>query len=205
MGIEKVKENGDNVVVEVAFTVPTVPESVGKLIYTITGDRVHIDYSFMPHESLPEIPEISIIIPLKKEYKYLEYLGRGPHENYIDRCLSADIGLYKIGIDELFVPYLKPQEYGERTGVRRARLYGTNNEISFEADKEIEINVSPWTAFQLEDAPHSFQLPDSDKLYFRAVMRQMGVGGYDSWGAHTLDEYKLFAGKEYRYGFSIVL
>lgn len=205
MGIEKVTENGDNVIVEVAFSVPTVPESKGKLVYTVTGKAVHIDYSFSPDESLPEIPEISMIIPLKKEYKHLEYLGRGPHENYIDRNYSADIGLYKTSIDELFVPYLKPQEYGERTGVRRMRLYGGGNEFSLEADKEIEINVSPWTAFQLEDAAHSFELPGSDKLYLRAIMRQMGVGGYDSWGAHTLDEHKNFCGKEYKYGFSIVL
>ncbi len=205
IGIENVKENGDNVVVEVAFSVPTVPESKGKLIYTINGNSVHIDYSFNPDKSLPEIPEISLIVPLKNEYSHLEYLGRGPHENYIDRNYSADIGLYKVSIDELFVPYLKPQEYGERTGVRRARLYGTGKEISFEADKEMEINVSPWTAFELEDAPHAYELKKSDKLYFRAVMRQMGVGGYDSWGAHTLDEYKNFAGKEYKYSFSIIL
>lgn len=204
MGIDSVTQKADSVEVKVGFTVPTVPESVGTIIYTVYGNKVHIDYSFTPDKSLPEIPEISVIIPLKREYKHLEYLGRGPHENYIDRNYSADIGLYKTEISELFVPYLKPQEHGERTGVRRMRLYGLGNEISLEADREIEINVSPWTAFQIENAPHSFELPESDKLYLRAVMRQMGVGGYDSWGAHTLDEYKNFTGKTYSYGFSIV-
>ena len=53
----------------------------------------------------------------------------------------------------------------------------------------MEINVCPWTAFQLEDAPHTHELPESDKLYVRAVARQMGIGGYDSWGSHTLDEF----------------
>ncbi|MBR2893619.1 MAG: DUF4981 domain-containing protein, partial [Clostridia bacterium] len=204
MGIQKVTEKGDSVVVEVAFSVPTVPESKGTLIYTVTGKAVHIDYSFNPDSSLPEIPEISMLIPLKKEYDRLEYLGRGPHENYIDRNTGADLGLYKAEISELFTPYLKPQEHGERTGVRRARLTGAT-EIAFEADREMEINVCPWTAFQLEDAPHAHELPESSKLYVRAVMTQMGVGGYDSWGAHTLEEHKNLTGKEYRFGFSILV
>ncbi len=204
MGIQKVTEKGESVIVEVAFSVPTVPESRGKIIYTVTGKSLHIAYSFSPDASLPEIPEISLIIPLKKEYDRLEYLGRGPHENYIDRNYSADIGLYKTSIDELFVPYLKPQEHGERTGVRRAKLMGAN-EIAFEADTEMEINVCPWTGFQLEDAPHAHELPESHKLYFRAVEKQMGIGGYDSWGAHTLDEHKIFSGEEYKFGFSILV
>ena len=69
----------------------------------------------------------------------------------------------------------------------------------------MEINVCPWTAFQLEDALHAHELPGSDKLYVRAVLRQMGVGGFDSWGAHTLDEHKLFSGQEYKFGFSILV
>ena len=204
MGIQKVSEKGDSVTVEVAFSVPTVPESKGAIIYTITGKAVHIAYSFKADAALPEIPELSLIIPLKKEYDRLEYLGRGPHENYIDRNYSADIGLYKTDVADLFVPYLKPQEHGERTGVRRARLMGAN-EVAFEADTEMELNVCPWTAFQLEDAPHEHELPESKRLYVRAVLRQMGVGGYDSWGAHTLDEHKIFSGEEYKFGFSILV
>ena len=204
MGIQKVTEKGDSVIVEVDFSVPTVPESRGKLIYTITGKAVHIDYSFKPDSSLPEIPELSLVIPVKKEYDKLEYLGRGPHENYIDRNHSADSALYKTDISELFVPYQKPQEHGERTGVRRAKLSG-QAEIAFEADTEMEFNVCPWTAFQLEDAPHAHELPESDKLYVRAVARQMGIGGYDSWGAHTLEEFKNLSSKEYKFGFSILV
>ena len=129
---------------------------------------------------------------------------KGPHENYIDRNYSADIGLYKTTVDELFVPYLKPQEHGERTGIRRAKLIG-QTEITFEADREMEINVCPWTAAELENAPHTHELPESNKLYVRAILRQMGIGGYDSWGAHTLDEHKIFSGEEYKFGFSILI
>ena len=146
-----------------------------------------------------------MMIPVKNEYDTLRYLGRGPHENYIDRYYSADIGCYETKIKDLFVPYLKPQEYGERTGVRVAEIKGSQKKLTIDADSEIELNVSPYTAEELEQAPHAFELPESDRLYIRAVCRQMGVGGYDSWGAHTLEEHKNKTDRDYDYSYSIIL
>ena len=56
----------------------------------------------------------------------------------------------------------------------------------------------------LEEADHKHSLPEGDTLYVRLILRQMGVGGYDSWGSHTLEEYKIFAMNDYSYGFSII-
>lgn len=205
MGIEAVKNLGDRVTVEVNTYIHTQPGCRGKILYTIGSRGIHIDYHFSPDPSLPEIPEISMMIPVKNEYDTLRYLGRGPHENYIDRYYSADIGCYETKIKDLFVPYLKPQEYGERTGVRVAEIKGPQKKLTIEADSEIELNVSPYTAEELEQAPHAFELPESDRLYIRAVCRQMGVGGYDSWGAHTLEEHKNKTDRDYDYSYSIIL
>ena len=204
MGIQSVENEGKQVKVNVDFSVPVLPECRGKLVYTVTSKGVHVDYSISVPQGLPELPEISMILPLEREaYTDLEYLGRGPHENYIDRNTGADIGLYKTKLDALYVNYQKPQEYGERTGVRKAVLKG-DSKIAFEADKEIELNVSPYTAYMLEEADHKHSLPEGDTLYVRLILRQMGVGGYDSWGSHTLEEYKIFAMNDYSYGFSII-
>ncbi len=205
MGIQSVENTGKEVKVNVDFSVPTLPECKGKLVYTITSKGVHVDYSISLPEGLPEVPELSMILPVERDaYTDLEYLGRGPHENYIDRNTGADIGLYRTKLDDLYVNYQKPQEYGERTGVRRAVLSG-DGKISFEADTEIELNVSPYTAYMLEEADHRHNLPEGDTLYVRLILRQMGVGGYDSWGAHALEEHKIFAMNDYSYGFSIIL
>ena len=203
-GIGEVKNNGKNVTVNIGFTVATAPQCGGTMVFTIGSKGIHVDYSFKPDATLPEIPEISIIFPFKNEYKKVEYLGRGPMENYIDRNKGAYIGLYSTTVDEMFVPYQRPQEYGERTGVRRAKISG-NSAITFEADKEMEINISRWNAYELEAAAHPHELPDSNKIYVRAIARQMGVGGYDSWGAHTLEEFKNLTDKEYKLGFSILI
>ncbi len=204
MGIQSTENEGKQVKVNVDFSVPTLPECKGKLVYTITSKGIHVDYSIKLPEGLPEVPELSMVLPLERSaYTDLEYLGKGPHENYIDRNTGADIGLYKTKIDDLYVNYQKPQEYGERTAVRKATLKG-DGKISFEADTEMELNVSPYTAYMLEEAGHKHNLPEGDTLYVRLILRQMGVGGYDSWGAHPLEEHKIFAMNDYSYGFSII-
>ena len=68
----------------------------------------------------------------------------------------------------------------------------------------MELNVCPWSVKTLEETAHGYELPDSDTLFVKACARQMGVGGYDSWGARTLDEYSNPAGKTYTLGFSLV-
>ena len=79
MGIQNVEEVENAVKVYVDFSAPTAPETRGSLVYTITSVGIHIDYTVNVPEGLPEIPEISMIIPLKKEYDKLNQ-----HEPYQD-------------------------------------------------------------------------------------------------------------------------
>ena len=202
--IGEIKNYGTKATVQMKFTTYTAPLSRGEVIFTIGSKGIHVDYTFTPDEELPEIPEISLVFPLKDEYERLEYLGRGPMENHIDRNTGADIALYKTAVDELFVPYQKPQEHGNRTGVRYAVLAGYPDKIKFEADTEMEFNVCRNTVYEIEEALHIHEIPKSDKLYVRAILKQMGIGGYDSWGSHTLEEYKIHSGEKYEYGFGII-
>lgn len=203
MGIKSVENEGKQVKVCVDFSVPTNEQAKGNIIFTIGSKGMHVDYRFKADEHLPEIPELSLVFPVKYEYDKMEYLGKGPHENYIDRACGANIGLYRTSISDLFENYQKPQEHGERTKVRYATLSG-ESKLRFEADTEMEFNVCPWDAHTLENAAHIHELPESDTLFVRAIARQMGIGGYDSWGSHTLEEYKNKAGVEYKYKFSII-
>lgn len=200
----EIKENGKEVIVKTKFVLNTVPvNATGEINYTICSNGIHVDYSFDLPQGLPEVPQVSLMIDSAQSFYSLEYLGRGPHENYIDRNKSADIGVFKTDINNLYEPYLKPQEHGNRTDVRYAKLTGTKHSLLIEADKKAEINVCRWTAQELEDAKHGYELSQNDKPYITVSARQMGVGGYDSWGARTLSEYENKAGK-YNLGFTII-
>ncbi|MGN1419541.1 MAG: glycoside hydrolase family 2 TIM barrel-domain containing protein, partial [Acutalibacteraceae bacterium] len=203
--ITGVHENGKEVIVKTKFYVHSFPkESTGEIIYTVASEGIHIDFSFDAAPGLPEIPQIALLIDSAQSFYSLEYLGRGPHENYIDRNSSADVGLYKTDIADLYVPYLKPQEHGERTDVRYAKLISSKQTLTIEADSKMELNVCRWTVDELEKAKHGFELSQNDKPYITVCARQMGVGGYDSWGARTLQEHENESGKNYSLGFSLI-
>ena len=59
---------------------------------------------------------------LNKSYDQVEWFGRGPHENYVDRKTSAFIGSYSHNVNQLMFEYASPQENGYRTDVRWMKI-----------------------------------------------------------------------------------
>ena len=185
-------------------TVPTQPACKGKILYTVTSMGIKVDYSLSVPEGLPEIPEAGMIFAMPEGFEQVEYCGFGPDENYIDRKNAAELGVYRTASRDMYVPYLKPQECGNRTGVRRARISGGFDRLLIEADRAFDFSALPWSPEELEAAGHAHELPAADKTVIKISAGQMGVGGFDSWGAHTLDKYKNFAGKNYSLSFWLI-
>ena len=199
----KILDDGKKVVVTGGATVCTQPESKVQIIYTITSKGIEIDMQFFPDDSLPEIPEVSLLFELPKDFENVTYLGNGPEENYIDRCNAAQIGLYNTTVSDMWVDYLKPQECGNRTGVRYATLVGDKKVFSLVAEPVMEFNACHYLPKEIENAWHKKELPEYNKTVVRCIARQQGVGGYDSWGAHCNDKYKNRTDKTYRLKFQI--
>ena len=196
-------DEGRKVIISVTAKIYTEPVSAASLIFTVTSAGMQIDYTFNPNPALPEVPEVSLLFPLSGVFDKVRYLGRGPFDNYIDRDSAADIGLYTEKIDSMYVDYLKPQECGNRTGVRSAVLTGGKKRLAFSASTQVEMNVSRWLPDELESAPHGYELPQGNKTVLRVICRQQGVGGYDSWGAEPNEIYKIKTDKPYRLLFKI--
>lgn len=173
--------------------------------YRIDGSgEIQVDYTLNPGDYLPEIPEIGLVFSMPKSFEQLSWYGKGPHESYWDRQRSAKIGYYQDQVANQLVPYLKPQECGNHVGVRTARITNpTGNGLAITGLPTVELNVLPYTAFELEEAPHAYQLPESDQTVVRINLAQMGVGGDDSWGARTHEEFTLPANRAYAYKFKI--
>lgn len=69
-----------------------------------------------------DVPRIGVRFRLPAAMRQVEYYGRGPGENYQDRCEGSKVGLYATTADEMYFPYIRPQENGHRTDVRRVRF-----------------------------------------------------------------------------------
>ena len=199
----QILDNGKKVVVVGGAEVCTQPVSRAVVVYTITSKGMEISLEFKPNETLPEIPEVSLLFELPKDFESITYLGAGPDENYIDRCASAKIGLYTTTVNDMWVNYLKPQECGNRTGVRYATLIGDKKSFGIVAEPVCELNACHYLPKEIENIWHEKDMPEYDKTVVRVIARQQGVGGYDSWGAHCNDKYKNKTDKTYRLKFQL--
>lgn len=189
--------------VSVHYQLPTDPVSACKLDYTIHGDgKLVLQLQLNPGNNLPEIPEVGVLFVMDESFDTVTWYGKGPHENYWDRSTGARIGLFSGKVKEQLVPYLRPQETGNKTEVRYATVTNANG-AGFRIDGAplFELNALPYTPFELESYDHQHLLPSSDKTVVRVNDRQMGVGGDDSWGARTHPEYTLYANRTYSLSF----
>ncbi|WP_139903692.1 glycoside hydrolase family 2 TIM barrel-domain containing protein [Clostridium thermarum] len=199
-----VKEGHDSVKVSIEYLL-TSTRSRCRINYNILGDgTIDINEVLIPGENMPEIPEIGMMMVMDKKYENLQWYGKGPHENYWDRNRGAKIGIYQGKVAQQMVPYLKPQECGNKTEVRWAQVTDEKGRgIRVIGHPQLEINVLPYTPEELEGVDHHYKLPVSDKTVIRVNYKQMGVGGDDSWGARTHSEFTLPANRVYEYSYSI--
>ncbi|GAA0630468.1 glycoside hydrolase family 2 TIM barrel-domain containing protein [Streptomyces thermocarboxydovorans] len=193
--------------ITVTGTLPTTTESACSTTYTVFGNgEIKVDNALHPGSAaLPYIPEVGTLLLLPRGLDRLHYYGRGPEENHWDRADGTDVGLHSGTVAGQWTPYLRPQENGNRTDVRWAALTGRDGTgLLVSGEPLVEINASHFTPEDLScGVRHDYQLTPRDAVVLRVNHRQMGVGGDNSWGAHTHDEYKLFADRDYRYTYRL--
>lgn len=196
---------GGSYTVTVRYELPTTPVSYCTIAYAMNGaGTLEIRMKLEPGEGLPEIPEIGIMWEMEAAYDRLSWYGRGPHENYWDRRAGAKLGLYSGTVSGQVVPYLRPQEHGNKTDVRHASVTDeTGFGLRIEGLPTFEWNASPYAPIELEAYDHFHLLPEPEKTVVRVQYKQMGVGGDDSWGSRTQPEYTLFANRTYEFAFRL--
>jgi beta-galactosidase len=194
---------GDRVVVAAQYLLPTTAPSYCSVTYTVSADgQVTVHEELLPGERLPEIPEVGVLLELDGSLQQLRWYGYGPHENHWDRVTGAKLGIYEGTVAGQYVPYLRPQECGNKTGVRWDELTREGGiGLRMEGLPTVELNALPYTPSELEACDHGYKLPASDKVALRVSFRQMGVGGDDSWRAKTHPDYTLYANRGYAFGF----
>jgi beta-galactosidase len=187
--------------------------------YTILGssDVIVRNIFIKASEKIPEISRMGMQLQLPVEFSNLKWFGRGPHENYVDRWTSADVGLYVSTAIDQYVPYIRPQENGYKTDTRWLTLTDDSGAgilvsgypvFCFGALQNIHDDFeSPGKLSQYrKDAKsantHTINIKPRDLINLNIDLNQIGVGGDNSWGAETHPRYRLTAGK-YEYSFRI--
>ncbi|MBO1514041.1 glycoside hydrolase family 2 TIM barrel-domain containing protein [Metabacillus bambusae] len=195
-------------IVQVAFTYKfSIHEKIEVTTsYTVypNGD-IHVKSSYTGAEGLPQMPIFAVSFKVPAKYDQLEWYAMGPEENYSDRAHGARLGVFKNTVKDNVEGYLKPQESGNRTGVRRVSVTNSDGEgvMISSKDTPIECNVSSYTAFELENANHHYELPNVHYSVITVAGKQMGVGGDDSWGAPVHEEHIIKGNTDMAFEFII--
>lgn len=155
----------------------------------------------------PDLPRVGLNLHLNKDYDKVTWFGRGPYENYVDRKTASFVGRYSISVDNLFTPYVRPQENGYRTDVRWVAFQDNNGDgIIVRADSLLSFSALHYSYEDLKGFKHGGKHPadlqKEDYININLDYGQMGVGGDDSWGAQTHSRYCL-PFKNYSYSFHI--
>ncbi|MCL2034364.1 MAG: DUF4981 domain-containing protein [Oscillospiraceae bacterium] len=195
------EEKENSAIITYTYHLPTNPAAECKVKYTVTGDgTVKVDVTCAA-KGLPPMPEFGMMFKLNADYDNLEWYGMGPEESYIDKETGARLGIYKNKVAGNMAKYLTPQECGNKVGVRYAKLTdNTGRGFVFTGDG-MEFSALPYTPHELENAMHDYELPQVHYTVVRAIMRQMGIAGDNSWGALTHEEYLLPADMELAFSF----
>ena len=150
-------------------------------------------------------------LQMPKEFAQVEYYGRGPIENYIDRNNSEFIGVYQNSVADEYFPYVRPQESGNHTDVRWFRVKDEQGRgLEFYGSAPIEVSALNYSVADLDDGVtkdkvwgrHSGDLEPSPFTQVLIQQRQMGLGCVNSWGAWPRKEY-LVPYKDYDFTFAI--
>lgn len=139
-------------------------------------------------ESLPSLARVGVVMALPEGFEQLAWFGRGPHENYVDRNVGVAVGLYEETVQEQYVPYILPQEHGNKTEVRWFSLESDNLGVRFCADPTFEFSVSHFSAADLFKARHTNDLNPRPETIITLDHRQRGLGT-GSCGPDTRPEY----------------
>lgn len=188
----KIAAHRDRVDVTMKVFLNTVPQSTCLVTYSLGADgSVGFALDYTPVPGLAPMPEFGMLFHLDADYDQVEYYGNGPEETYCDRDRGAKLGIYRTTASGSMTRYLVPQECGNHTGVRWAKVTDRRGRgLLFAAKEGTDMNFSalPYTPDEIENAMHHTELPPVHYTIVRVSLQQMGVGGDDSWGARTHDE-----------------
>jgi beta-galactosidase len=134
------------------------------------------------------LPNMGVHLQMPERFNRFSWYGRGPMETYPDRKTGAKIGVYSGSVDEQYVPYLRPMEYGNKTDVRWAALtdeQGTG--LLFVAYPQMNVSVTPFD--NLDRACYTFQLHRSGTTIVNLLHAVTGVGDTPN---PVLPQYRTF-------------
>ena len=169
---------------------------ISNRIYTIYPDgSVELNSAITGSKNI-DLARIGYQLQMPAELSNYSYYGRGPWNNYNDRCTAAFVEQYTSTVAEQFVNFPKPQDMGNREGLRWAALTNEDgNGVMFVSTEGLSASALPWNDVELTEAAHAYQLPKSSGTWLCLDKKVNGLGGNSCGQGGPLDPDRVKAGE----------
>jgi beta-galactosidase len=180
-----------------------------KTTWLVRGDGVvDMDSSIESFGNLPPLPRVGIVMRLGDFYSHVRWYGRGPWENYSDRKQSADVGVWSSSVDQQYVPYVRPQENGNKEDVRWLTLADTNTPIAqahgghgegvliVSEENPVSFSALHFSAGDFMAAKHNYELKPRQEIVLSIDAKNSGLGN-GSCGPGVLEKYAVLPAQKY--------
>ncbi len=200
-----IEENTNEVKITYKYQFPTNPVTYCDVTYVVNNlGKINVKMIYEGYENLSEMHLFGIMMKIKADYENIKWYGNGPFENYIDRKSGAKLGVFENKVLDNVTKYIYPQECGNKVDVRWFTISDDKGHgIKISSVTPFEYSAIPYTSHELENATHHYELPDVHTTVLNINKIQMGVGGDDSWGATTHEEYLIPSNKKMEFEFVI--
>lgn len=158
---------------------------------------------------------------LNEGFENVEWFGRGPHESYVDRYVSARVGLHEGTIADQTFKYVRPQENGNKFDTRWMALKRAGSKAdacsmlvlaATQPSQTLEMQCHHYALSDFDGGEekvkqpylHAGELVERAETTFCVDALQMGVGGIDSWGRKPLPEHMIGGAQQFDFGFKLI-
>lgn len=221
----EVSKSKTKAIIKIDYFLPGV-ETTFTSVYTINGNgKVKVENTLNKTNYEADIPRIGLRMELPRKYDNMTYYGRGPWENYKDRKHSTFIDVYNTKVKDLYVPYIRPQENGNRTDVRWVALSDSENNgilvvssslkglsinashtpnADFDVTKGLDYDRKKSKTKAINFSKHTTDIKPQNLTELFIDLQQRGVAGDNSWGAKPRQKYMLNGNKTHNYTFYLI-
>ncbi len=207
--VDKTPAGNVQVICKKMLAAPNGQGFATKFVYTITpsgafnvsAQAVKLNKT----EKRAYLPRVGLRMSVAKDFDNVEFFGKGPFANYIDRGSSAFVGVYKSKVLDWFEPFTKTQDTGNREQVRWLALTDAKGRgiLISASERPLPMALLPWTQAQIRAAKHPYLLPESSASDLRISSVVCGLGNA-SCGLKPRDQFCNFFKGSTEWSFDVI-
>lgn len=162
------------------------------IVYTFTQTGVmDMEVVFRPHTT--DLRRCGLVANIDSTLSNIDYYAYGPWENYNDRKDGCMVGRYTTTVEDMEVPYMKPQSMGNREGLRELTLYNKEGKgVKIQTEGNVSFSALRYTDKDLMEGQHAWELEKRPYIVLHLDAVQRGVGNAScGQDVDTLPAYRI--------------